>query len=804
MKNLFRNFWLTLTRFKTASILNILGLTVAFAVFIVIMTQTYWETTYNKKIQQHEQIFALRLRITENGKERAATHISRPIGEVIGQSSPAIETYSLVTRSWGEAYFRTLETEGTPKEVMQRTTFVSHTFPDLLSLECLSGDFKRFEEPKTVIISKSVAEKLFPNGDPIGNSITNTNRGDTLQVVAVFQNLPKNCSFNRGIFINIGNDFLEDYSEWGFEYYYKLNSTNAQANVEAQASNKLKDWYAGIEEYEEENDEDEEDDEEEINNITSYVELNSFSQLYYSPKFHGGNRALTRLLTSIAILIILIAVINYVNFFMAMVPIRIRNININKVFGTPTATLRLNIIGEAVGLLLLSFALSLLVVEYLSGTFINDLIYPSLKITDNAFIVISTGIFVVITGVLAGLFPAFYITKFQPALVLRGSFGRSKQGQRLRSALVVFQFTISIALIIGASFVYLQSDFMQKHDYGFNRDRLVTVWVGSKIAAQPQAFVSELRKNPNILDVAYGETSLVGVGMMWGRSLNGEHIEYPVLPVSWNYPEFMGLKLKEGRFFIEDDASKSGGSYIFNEAAAKKFGVKAGDFMGGHTEEAEAEIVGIVENFNYTSLQKSIEPFALYEFGSTGWRIPSLAYIRLSNTADLKQTSEFITSCMTTLNPNMEVDKIKITPFDENIESLYDSEINITKIISLFSVVAIIISLMGVFGIVVFENQHRRKEIALRKIHGSTVALILSMFNRKFIIILSISAAIAVPLTGFVVSKWLSGFAYRTPMYWWVFVAGVLIVALITCITVTLQTLHTANENPVKAIGTNG
>jgi putative ABC transport system permease protein len=787
MKNILRNFWLTLIRFKTASILNILGLTVAFTVFTVIMTQSYWELTYNKGIRQHEQIFRLVFHSPE--ADYHGINISRPYGETIGKSSPAIESYSAVSL-WGEGLLHTVDTQGAKKETVDAISYVSPVFPEQFSLKCLDGDFKRFEEPKAVIIPKSDADILFPDGDPIGKTIIYPNRGDTLQVVAVYQNLPENCNF-KGIFINIGDWFIEDNSEWSFIYYYKLNFSNAKTEVEKQASKAVKELFDELEE-----DESEED-------ISFSIELEPLSKLYYSnntPDYQRGNQALTHLLTSIAFVILLIAIINYINFFMALVPIRIRSVNINKVYGTPTSALRLNIIGEAVGLILLSFGLALLLVEYLSGTFINNLVFASLKIENNLFIVSLSSVFILITGILSGLFPAFYITKFNPALVLKGSFGRSKQGMNLRSALIIFQFTISIVLIICAYFVYLQGRYMQKYDYGFNRDRLITVWVGSKIASQPQAFLSELRKNPAIEEVAYADSYIVNIGMSWGRNHNGKQINYPCMPVSWNYPEFMGLKLQEGRFFIEDDASKTNGSYIFNEAAAKKYGVKAGDFLSGHNDDEPAEIVGIVKDFNFTSLQKSIEPLAFYEFGSTGWRIPSLAYIRLAYNADFQQTTDFIASCMKEINPNMEIDKIKITPFDETIENLYTKEINLTKIISLFSLVAILISLMGVFGIVVFENQHRKKEIALRKIHGSTATLILGMFNRKFIIILAVSAAIALPAAYFVVTKWLSGFAYRTPMYWWVFIAGILVVAFITLLTVTLQTYRNANENPVRAL----
>jgi putative ABC transport system permease protein len=340
---------------------------------------------------------------------------------------------------------------------------------------------------------------------------------------------------------------------------------------------------------------------------------------------------------------------------------------------------------------------------------------------------------------------------------------------------------------------------MQKYDYGFNRDRLITIDVGKTIASQPQTFLDELRKNTDIENIAFASNPMVGMQNGWGRTYNGEQIFFNYLPVSWNYPEFMGIKLKEGRFFIEEDDSKIGGTIIFNETAAKKYNIKVGDFFSCHSSE-KAEIVGIVKDFNFSSLQNNIEPYALYNFGSKGWFIPSLAHIRLSHGADYKQISEFITSIIQKLDPTIEPEKISIIPFDENIENLYTKEINLTKIISLFSLVAILISLMGVFGIVVFENQHRKKEIALRKIHGSTATLILGMFNRKFIIILAISAAIAVPAAYFGVNKWLTGFAYRTPMYGWVFVTGILVVAFITLLTVTLQTYRNANENPVKAL----
>jgi putative ABC transport system permease protein len=717
-------------------------------------------------------------------------NIPRPIGEAIGNSSPAIEAYMTASMMGSRyKYVKTFEEQKPAKETYAPFCVVSSGIVEVLSLECFSGDFKRFEEPNSAIIYKSVADVLFSDSEAVGSSIVLYDQiRDTLQVVAVFQDLPENCSFKSGVFSNIGDAYMDYEGEWSFYYFYKLNSPYAKSDIEQQADKLILEKFK--------------DNGNEITKEDNIVVLEAFSNLYYSPYGNmgqTGNRALMLLLTSIAWVIILIAVINYINFFMALVPIRIRNININKVFGTPTSALRLNIIGEAVGLLLLSFSSALLLVELVSDTFINELISTSLKLKENLFIVSMTGILVVLIGVLAGLFPAFYITKFNPAFVLKGSFGRNKQGRRLRNLLVIFQFTISMLLIIGSSFVYLQSHYMQKYNYGFNRDRLATVWVDYNIASQPQTFLSELRKNPAIEEVELAQTDIVNIGMKWGMNFKEEHIEFYCCRVSWHYPEFMGLKLKEGRFFNEEDALKIAGALIFNETAANKYNLKVRDILGWNVENYPMEIVGIVEDFNFGSLQQEIEPFALYEPGTSGY-LPSNAHIRLSPAADFKQTADFITSCMKEISPDIETDKIKITPFDATLENLYTKEINLTKIISLFSLVAIIISLMGVFGIVVFENQHRRKEIALRKIHGSTAMLILGMFNRKFIYILLISFVIAAPIAYFGVVKWLSGFAYRTPIYGWVFAAGFLVVALITLLTVTLQTLSVANENPIRAI----
>lgn len=777
MKNLLKNFWVTLTRFKMASALNIIGLAIAFAVFAIIMMQTNWELTYNHNFADHSNIFRVETSLINKASD-PTPNIPRPIGDQIGKSSPAITDYTLYN-SGQEMSFKILNSRGELINGIAQVSSVMPSFTSVFGLECLEGDFKDFERPDASIIDQQTAHRLFGDQSAIGMQLLGE---DTTTIVAVFADLPHNCSFLKGVYRNIGNQNIDNTSNWNYHYYYKTTPGTAMAELKTGIEKILEDYGSQVT-----------DD----GKINIYLRLMPLDDIYFNSG--QGNKALTSILIAIAFLIIGIAIINFINFFMAMVPIRIRSVNINKIFGTPTAALRANVIAETLGIVVISFLLSLLLIQAATRTQIADFVDCSLNISDNHVIISLVAIFAVATGVISGLYPAYYITKFSPMLVLQGSFGRSKTGQRMRMTLVTVQFVISIALIIAAIFVQLQTKFMRDHNMGFDRNRLLTVDVGEKIASQPQAFLDLLQQNPDIQDVAYSANDLVEVRMGWGRDFNGENIYLTSLPTSWNYPEFMDIKLIDGRYFIPDDATKTAGTMIVNETAAKRYRIKVGDFINGHSDQG-AQVVGIAHDFNFRSMKYAIEPIVIYEFGSEGWYIPSQANIRISPTAHMRTTSDFIAKTIKQLDPKLTDEEIKIRPFDQAVENLYSKESKLGAIITFSSIVAIIIALVGIFGLVVFEVQYRRKEIALRKIHGATVASIPMMINRKFIYITALSAALAIPPSYYLVWIWVQEFAYRTPLHWWVAPVAVAIVLVISLSIVTIQTLKAATENPVKSL----
>lgn len=784
MKNILRSFWITLTRFKMASILNITGLSIAFAVFSIITMQVYWEFTFNKNFKDYEKIFRLETGLMKDDSRQI--NISRPMGELVGQNSASIVEYTMILNN-GKVGMIAYDGQGQKVDVSVNFNTVTPSFPSVMSMECLEGDFVKLSEPDAAIISQSDAEKIFSGESAIGKTLIDS--WDTLNIVGVYKDLPENCSFTNGVFVNIGDESLKNSSQWNYHYYYKLVDKSAMQTIKSDVVNTLTDYFkdqfakATSEEIEKKN--------EKIANATYITPM---ADIYFEGEgsLAQGNYTLVLVLIAIAVLIIGIAVINFINFFMAMVPIRLRSVTINKVFGTPTSAIRFNIIGEAVGTVLVAFFISLCLVEVAFYTGVKDMVAASIMLSDNVVLLSCV-------GVLAGLYPAFFITKFSPMAILRGSYGRSKSGQKLRIALVGFQFVISIGLIIVAMFIYLQADFMKSHDMGYNRDRLITVKVGNVIAKQPQTFIDKLEQSTVIEGVAFSDFNIVNVNMGWGRSYKGERIYLTSLPVSWNYPEFMNIKLVEGRSFIQQDASKTNGTMIINQAASDAYGIKVGEFLQGHSSEP-AEVVGIAANFNFESLKYAVEPMVLYEFGSDGWRMPSVANIRIAKDADFNQVEAFVKSVIKELEPTVLDELINIRPFNEIVESLYQKEQKLNDIISLFSMVAIIISLVGVFGLVVFEVQYRRKEISLRKVHGASWVSIPIMINKKFVYITLFSALLAIPVAYIGVNSWLGNFEYQVRLYWWVALCAVSLVWLITLIVVTVQTMKAAMENPINAL----
>ena len=796
-----KNFITLLRRYTTSSLLNVVGMSVAFAAIYLIMVQVKYDFSYDKVIPNSENIY--RLEIPNWWEEGKYMHTwNRQLPDDICAGIPEIEAGGTIeTYAWsGNNY--SIKRNHTIDNLKIKTVEAELEGLEVFHFEFIEGGLENFTI-SSMIISEETAEKFdLKVGDvlTVGRGL----EGDkTCDIVGVFKNFPKpsNLAICEG-WVCMEPQEDSDPSEWGYPYYVRLNEDASVVDIESKLRSQMVEYFLNMGNTEE-------DIESEIKRFTP--RLNPlpaiyFDELSYSPR--QGNLSTTYSLIAIAVLILVISFINFINFFFALIPVRIKAINTYKVFGAPTSKLRLNIMFETLGLTLLSILGAMVIVFTFANTPLSEYISASVSLKDNWQLALTMILFLMIFAFVISLYPAFYITKFNPSLVLKGSFQATKSGKILRYSLVGIQYVISISLIICSLFIQKQHKYMLHYEMGFNDEQLYSINVPRTILGYGgdmdytgrDAFTDKLMQNPNIVDVAYGDGFIVSQGFMgWNRYYNNQSITFSVFPVSWNFLQMMGIKVEDGRDFVPSDEHLEGGAFIFNREAADRFGIDIDTKMGGHAD-TPTPVVGICENFNFKPLQYEIEPFAFLVFGSNGWRHPNEAHIRAAAGTDYKELNKYVKGIIEEFAPNADIESYELKFIDEQLALQYQTEDKLSTLVTMFSFLSIMISIIGVFGLVLFETQYKRREIGIRRIHGASAMGILKMFNKKYLYIVAICSAVAIPISYYIIDRWMQQFVYRTEMSVWVYVVAVLTITIITVATVSLRSWKAANENPSISI----
>ena len=785
-----------------SKMLNIVGMAMAFAALYVIMVQVNFDLGYNKKVKDSDRIYAISMPdwyTPGNWK----TTLSRPLCENVINNVSCVEcggTTSIGKGYYSEKFF--LQEDGNSSFYLNVSQSSLGAFK-VFSVEAVEGSIDNIVPWKDLVISDTKAEKL---GLHVGDVIYSHNHGATMQqynIAAIYKHFPANTDLSEiECFVNMGDLNIDLFSEWSYPYFVKLNSADDIEPFEKQAFDYVVKTFNNManEHGEELSEEDRKEAESRLK-----IKLFPFDEMYFektiSSAGRSGSKTTTYTLLAIAILVIVIAFINFINFFFALVPVRLKSVNTRKILGASRSNLVFGIVVESVVMIIVALALAAGIVKLFCGSTIAELIPCSALISNNIAIAFGTALGGIVLAIISSLYPALYITAFPPAFALKGSLGTASKGMAFRVGLICFQFIVSLILIICASFVTMQRQYMLHYDMGFDRSNLLQVNTSSKIAAMRESATSELKNNPEIKDVTFASGDIVtSFRMDWGRPFKGEQINFKCYPVQHNFLDFMGIEIVEGRNFTDSDELCDNGVFIFNEAARDKFGLTLEDKIHGH--QTETDIVGICKNFNYKALSEGIEPFALYIFGKNPWTTLNTLYIRTQPGADIPTLIDWIKTKLNEMDPSVPKDEFDVMFFDSRLDSEYGRERNTSRIILLFTVLAITISLMGVFGLVMFEAEHRRKEIAIRRINGASVVDVLKMFNIKFIRIVIVCFVLSIPISWLIVDAYLKGFAYRMPTHWWVFFSAFLSVMIVTLIVVTLRCLSAALSNPIKSIKT--
>ncbi len=805
MKQLIIQFLSTIKRYALSSVLNVLGLSIAFASFYLIMVQVGYELTFNKNITDYDHIYSFQVK-GAIGSDKYVPVICRPFADAMFGANPQIARYGALQIN-EDGLILHANTDKS-ENIVVKSARITDQAHQVFAFEVIQGDLEELSRNPgtTIAISRKMAEAF---GLDLGSELYAYDVQGFRKVVAIFAD-SQGGSEVEGVesIIHTGQEDRDNPNNWNYSYFIKTNKSlteDEMVEMQDDATNALIDF--GMQQW----GVTQEEAQAQLANLS--LRFLPLKDIYFDENqelggisIPRGNWRMTMLLLSVAIAVLIIAMINYINFFFALVPFRIRSVNTHKIFGCSRPKLIASFVVEAVGVTLLALALAVIIVLIVQQSFVNAFFVVSTAFAMHTSLCLFVVLIALLLSFAVGILLARYITQFPTAMTLKGHFGASKSGKALRAVLVGVQFVATMTLLIYTFFTKLQYDYMMSYDNGFKTTDIISTYLPGSLTydvANRDAFSNQLKANTDILDVCYASGNMVGSSrMIWTREYKNKEIRSVVLPVCANFIDFMGLHIVEGRSTQPSDEKTKGGVFLFNQTAQKKYEIEVGDNMSA-IEGNKAQIKGIVKDFTHAHLRYAVEPMCFYVFGEEKWQMPNHLYVRLRPGASVESVTNYIKGKTEEYASDFSSRYMDFRFFDEELGVVYQAEKQLTDMFTVFALVAILISLLGVFGLVFFEAQYREQEIVIRRIHGASISSILWMFNKRFVYIIALCFLIAAPLSAFLVNHWLSNFANRVDMSPLVFLAALLIVVSITFVIVTIRSYRTASINPAALIRKN-
>ena len=475
-----------------STVINVIGMGVALAAAMILMVQVRWDTTYNKNFEGHERVFRMENNWIDQGL--FSTHISRPFIETARDASPNIEAVGTISDQGNQIFYREGDKESA---ITIPAVLVDSAMFSVFPFEWVEGSAKDFNVPGNAVLNETFAKMIFGEESAIGKTL---HTGDiSSRIIGVFKNTPRNYSMHCGIIANIGDNNLEEFSEWSYGSFFKLKDPSLAKETEDAIYTALKEYISSDEETQAE--------------WRNGFRISQIHEAHFKrdvkADVSSANKAITITLAAIAILLILIAIINFINFAFAEIPFRIKNINTRKVLGEGRGPLIGRQLAHAGLIAMAAFGVACLAVHIVSGTSWASYVSDSLKLKDIPGILALTFCVALVSAVVAGIAPAMYSTSQPAALVLKGSYGTSVKGRALRNALVAIQFVLSFIFIIMALYVSVQTKYMIRKDMGFDQARVLQVWCGYYAGGQHEALESKLLQNPSIEAATFSDNMIV-------------------------------------------------------------------------------------------------------------------------------------------------------------------------------------------------------------------------------------------------------------------------------------------------------
>jgi len=773
-----------------------MGLSVGLACALLIFLWLKDETSIDKFHEKDSQLFQV-IKTSLNADGTIETHETTPalLAQSMALEIPEVEyAVSVVTENTG-----ILSTDG--KYIKAKPQFVDTDFLNVFSYPLLSGNkADALSNKHGVVISDKLALKLFISTNNItGKTLLWDGEEEGLDgtyiVTGVIKTPPANASMQFDILFNYSL-YYDTYKEkYELKNWYSNNPQTflilkkgtgiEQFNRKIRdfANAKFKAAHGSVGKYE------------------GIIIVQHYSDKYLHNHYENGVQAggrieYVRLFSIIAVFILIIACINFMNLATARASRRIKEVGIKKVIGARRTTLIFQYMVESMLMAFISLMVAILLVSLLLPQF-REITGKDLHLYfDRGLISVALTI-TIITGLLAGSYPALYLSGFGPATVLKGKLSTSAGESWIRKGLVVFQFTISVVLIISVLVVYKQMELIQNRNLGYNKDNIIQFANEGKLRTNLGTFLSEVRKIPGVVNASSMDGDMVGNhsgggGISWPGQIPGHGIEFDGLDVDGDLMETLGLKMNEGRFFSSQYGNEDD-KVIFNEAAITAMGLKNPVGQTVTMWGSKKQIIGVVKDFHFKSLYERVGPF-FFRFSHNNGNV----LVKIEEGKE-KETIAKLGKFYKNYNLGL---PFEYKFMDDDYQRLYASEQRVSVLSRYFAIVAIIISCLGLFGLAAFTAQKRQKEIGIRKIVGASVANITVMLSKDFLMLVLIAVLISFPLAWWVMNAWLDNFAYRVNISGWIFLVASASIIFLTLLTISFQSIKAAIANPVKALRT--
>ena len=814
IKNYIKIAWRNMMKNKTFSFINIFGLSIGLTCCMLISMYLYYELSYDSYHKNADRVYQLGTTFVKEGKEDRTANTPSPMAKTMQMVFPEIEKSTRLLKAFSDdkTLLQYQDKDGKLNSFNETNGFLADsTYFQVLTYNFIEGNPETaLMNPNSLVLSEEIAKKIFgkePALDKVVRVSSSTNGDFDFRVTGVFAPSKVPTHINARFFMSVNGGGIGSYintrtdlaSNNMFYTYFLLRKGTDPKKLEAKFPAFI-DQYAG----------------KDLKAMGFYkkqflipvkaVHLYSNTTSNVTP---GGSVTYLYIIASIALFTLLIACINFMNLSTARSSKRSAEVGVRKVLGAEKSSLIKQFIGESILMSLIAFVFALIFAKALLPLFSNlsgkEIVF---SFGQHGMLLAGFFLLAVLTGLIAGSYPAFYLSSFKPVRVLKGRISNTLAAVSLRKALVIFQFVISVGLIVASVTINNQMKYMQSKDLGFEKDQQIIIPMRSGASKNIYAALkAELEKNPQISGTG---ASLYYPGIMNPSDMplykeGGNMNTAKKVFMNWvdeSFLQTLAIKPAAGRLFSKEFPADTNARMILNQEAVKQIGfTNDEDAIGKNVvidwqgQSYRWEIIGVVKNFHFKDLHSEIEPCG-FQLNNR----PQFNYLIAHAKAD--NISSVLASMETTwrgLNPN---EPFEYHFLDDDFQKNYEADVRLAAIVKNFTIIAILISCLGLFGLATFSAEQRTKEIGVRKVLGASVGNVVGLLSKEFLKLVFIAIVIASPITWLVMNKWLQDFAYRTSISWTVFVITAIIAGGIALFTISFQAIKAALANPVKSLRT--